>query len=258
MEIQNFDKWNLLGYEKQIRHEQLQRVADSSKMKERDIKTDTVSFSKEGMSALHGQFLPGQVDVEEMKRMHEILPKLKYNPADDYRLAMQKDMQNSLNAIKEKKGSYTLDDLLSIRMDAYAKQYDALQQSYKDGTREIYVSDGLDENGKLQYHKVTQEEDFAYLDEAFERITGTMVFSAKSQEIMLEIKEKFGGEQIEIDLPKDYDKKLVDILEKAASSYKELKSQGKEVNASQLVLKFFNEDKDYANVMRKLYSLSMT
>lgn len=49
MNIQNIDRWNLLAYEKQMHHEHLQRMTDSSKYKERNIKTDTITFSKEGI-----------------------------------------------------------------------------------------------------------------------------------------------------------------------------------------------------------------
>ena len=93
------------------------------------------------------------------------------------------------------KGSYTLDDLISIRMDAYTRQYDALQRSHEDGSRDIYISDGIDENGKLQYHKVSQEEDVAFLNDAFDRIADSLGFTAKSKEIKWKINEQFGGQK---------------------------------------------------------------
>ena len=102
-------------------------------LKGRKIRIDSLELSKEGMAALRGrvQSMPGRIDMEEMMQMREILPKLKLNPEDDFYWAMREDMQNSLDAIKQSKGNYTLDDLISIRMDAYTRQYNALQKSYE-------------------------------------------------------------------------------------------------------------------------------
>lgn len=66
------------------------------------------------MAALRGevQSMPGRIDVEEIMRMREILPKLKVNPTDDFLWAMRSDMQSFLDAVKQSKGSYALDDLI--------------------------------------------------------------------------------------------------------------------------------------------------
>ena len=84
-------------------------------LKGRKIRIDSLELSKEGMAALRGrvQSMPGRIDMEEMMQMREILPKLKLNPEDDFYWAMREDMQNSLDAIKQSKGNYTLDDLIS-------------------------------------------------------------------------------------------------------------------------------------------------
>lgn len=254
MNIQSIDRWNLLAYDKAIDHDELQRMANHPKLK--NNKRDTISFSTEGMEALHGQKLHGAVDVEAMKRMHEILPKLKYNPSDDFLWAMRDDISTELQQIKEEKGSYTLDDIYSIRLNAYAKQYNALKEAYAEGTREIYVNDGIDENDNFKFHKVTQEEDFVYLDKAFERIKENMLFSLTSKEFMLEIKEKFGGEKIEIDLPRNYKEKMQNIVDETVTTYKELKNQGQDVNITRLFQQFFNKDKQFADIMRKLYEIA--
>ena len=154
--------WNLLEQPAVSKGEDRKQIKDVvPELKGRQIKTDSLELSREGMAALREkvQSMPGHIDVEEIKQMKEILPKLKMNPEDDFYWAMRNDMQSSLDANKQSKGSYTLEDLISIRMDAYTRQYDALQKSHEDGSRDIYISDGIDENGKLQYHKVSQEEE---------------------------------------------------------------------------------------------------
>ncbi len=256
MNIQQIDRWNLLAYDNFVHYEDMKRISEHPKMKELAKGKDSVIFSKEGLEALHGQKLHGAVDVEAMKRMHEILPKLKYNPSDDFLWAMRDDISTELQQIKEEKGSYTLDDIYSIRLNAYAKQYNALKEAYAEGTREIYVNDGVDENDNFKFHKVTQEEDFAYLDKAFERIKENMLFSLTSKEIILEIKEKFGGEKIEIDLPKNYKEKIQSILDETVTTYKELKNQEEDVDITQLFHQFFGKDKAFADIMRKLYAIT--
>ena len=152
--IQGVNEWNFPGQSEVVKSENLKQIKDVvPELKERQIRTDSVDISKEGMEALRKQVqsMPGHIDVEEVMRMREILPKLKMNPSDDFLWAMRKDMQSSLDAIKQSNGSYTLDDLISVRMNAYSRQYDALQQSYADSTRDIYVSDGIDENGKISF-----------------------------------------------------------------------------------------------------------
>ena len=191
--------WNLLNQQAVSKGENRKQIRDVvPELKGRQIKTDSLELSREGMTALREkvQSMPGHIDVEELKQMKEILPKLKMNPEDDFYWAMRNDMQSSLDAIKQSKGSYTLDDMISIRMEAYTKQYDALQKLYEDGSRDIYISDGIDENGKLQYHKVSQEEDVAFLNDAFGRIADSLGFTAKSREIQRKNNEQFGGQKI--------------------------------------------------------------
>lgn len=258
MSIQSVNEYNLLQQPGLVKNEDLKRIKDvAPELKDRKISTDSVTFSREGMAALRGQIqsMPGHIDVEEIKRMREILPKLRMNPSDDFLWAMRNDMQNCLNVIKQSKGSYTLDDLISIRMEAYARQYDALQQSYENGSRDIYISDGIDEDGKLQYHKVTQEEDMAYLNEAFDSIADSLKFSAKSQEIKWQIDEMFGGMGgLPISLPEGYGERLTDILKQASLEYANQKEQGQYADAAGLALKYLNEDAEFAGAMRMLFS----
>ena len=250
--------WNLLEQPAVSKGEDRKQIKDVvPELKGRQIKTDSLELSREGMAALREkvQSMPGHMDVEEIKQMKEILPKLKMNSEDDFYWAMRNDMQSSLDAIKQAKGSDTLDDLISIRMEAYKRQYDALQKSYENGSRDIYISDGIDENGKLQYYKVSQEEDVAFLNDAFGRIADSLGFTAKSREIRWKINEQFDGQKApEFSLPENYEDKLTGTLKKAAATYAEQRKNGNYVNATRQALKYLNEDVAFSSAMHQLFS----
>ena len=196
-------------------------------LKGRKIRIDSLELSKEGMAALRGrvQSMPGRIDMEEMMQMREILPKLKLNPEDDFYWAMREDMHN------------------------------ALQKSYEDDSRDIYICDGSNAEGKLQYHKVSKGEDVTFLNQAFDRIADSLGFTANGCESQLKINELFGGQKApELSLPDNYEEKLSGIMKKAAATYAEQKKNGNNVNATNLALKYLNEDADFSNVMHQLFS----
>jgi hypothetical protein len=216
MEIQGINHWNLLEDPGAVKSEDLRRAKDAiPELKDREIKVDTATFSKEGMAALREQVksLPGyhEIDVQEIAQMREILPKLKVNPSDDLLWEMRDSMQASLDSIKQSKGSYDLDDLISIRMNAYENQYEALQKSHADGSRDIYVSDRIDES--------------------------------------------FGGKSaLPVSLPNGYAKKLSGMLKDTAAEYEQKREQGTSVSAVGLAIKRLNEDSTFAYAMRTLFS----
>lgn len=200
-----------------------------------------------------GMSYTANIDFNEIIHLREILPKMRMNPADGYYRAMQSDMQNSLNAAKQSRGNYSFDDLIGVRMEAYAKQYDALQKAYAEGPLDAYVSDGADENGRLQYHKATKEEDLAYLNEAFKRVADDMIFSVKSREIQWRINETFNGkEAFPFSLPDGYEEKLSGILKRAAAAYGEQKDRA--TDAVSLAWQYLNEDAEFVDAMRRLFS----
>lgn len=254
MQVNSIDKWNLLDYENTKKHEQLQRVTDHSALNN-DNKSVTVSISQEGLRILHGTKLHGSVDMAKRRELEEIFPKLSYNPADEHLWAVRSKVTDALTALKEQKENYTLDDILSIRLEAYANQYNNLQKAYADGTREVWISDGIDENGEFKFHQVTEEEDFSYLDAGFDRMKREMVSSLAFKENDIKIKEIFYGEHIDINLPNDYQQKMMDILNKTIAEYKEQKNAGENANITKIVQKFFNDDKSFASVMRQLYNI---
>lgn len=105
MQINGFDKWNLLEYAKTVKQEPLTRVCDLPDWKAEN-KSVTLSISEEGLRALHGTKLPGSVDVEKVKKMQEILPKLSYNPADEHLWEMRGKVSDEMELLKEQKPDY--------------------------------------------------------------------------------------------------------------------------------------------------------
>lgn len=227
-------------------------------LKNIQIKLDSVDLSREGLSALRGQTQGQgqfyQIDVDEIMRMREISPKLRMDVSYEMKAAMQKDIQNSIDAVKKAKGDYSLDDSIAARMGAYMRQYETLQKGHADGTRDIYVSDGIDENGKMQYHKVTLEEDLEYLNEAFGQIADGMVLAANSKDILQQNREAFGGQKA-IPLPNRYGQRLADTLKRAASTYASQREKGNPANAAALALDYLNEDRSFSNAMHQLFSV---
>lgn len=258
MQIQSTNQWDFPKNLEIKTNQELKQIKDVvPELKKQQIKTDSVSFSKEGLEALRKQVqsMPKHTDLEEVKKIKEFLPKVSVDPAGEFLWAMRTEMQNSLNAIKQSKGSYNLDDLISIRMDAYTKQYEKLQKAYEDNARDVYIDDGIDENGKWQCHKVTWEEDVEYLNQAFSKIANGLGGSAVAWETQWKINEQFGGEEpLPVTLTENYDKKLTDILKRAATDYVEKKNAGQDENASALAIKYLNEDAEYANSMYVLFS----
>ena len=106
-----------------------------------------------------------------------------------------------------------------------------------------------------QNHKVSQEEDVAFLNDAFDRIADSLGFTAKSREIQRKINDQFGGQKApELSLPEGYEEKLTGTLKKAAATYAEQRKNGNNVNATKQALKYLNEDAAFSSAMHQLSS----
>ena len=253
MQINGFDKWNLLEYAKTIKQEPLSRVTDHPDWKAEN-KSVTLSISEEGLRALHGTKLPGAVDVEKVKQMEEILPKLSYNPADEHLWAMRGKVTDAMTVLKEQKENYSLDDMISIRLDAYASEYSNLQKAYANGTREVWITDGFDNDGGFKFHQVTEEEDFAYLKEGFERMKKEIVSTLAIKENEIRFREYVYREDVDINLPTNFQEKMMNILNQTIAEYNEQKSNGKNADITKIFQQLFNKDTSFANVMCQLYN----
>ena len=178
--------------------------------KEISIKVD---ISKEGLEALRKkvQEMPGHIDFEKEMQFREILPKLQMDPAGDLYGQMCTRYQEKLNELKKSNGAYDLENMIVETMKSYAKQYYELVQGHEDGSRDIYVSDSLDE-----YHKVGLKEDLEYLDNAFEKAASSTVMYAGMQEQKWAYRHFFYGEPaLDVHLPKDYRNRIKEVMEKA-------------------------------------------
>lgn len=161
-------------------------------LKDVEVKVD---ISKEGMEALRMQVqeMPGRIDVEEMMRDREILPKLQMDPVGTHYFQMAKYEGEFLEKVKEVKGNaYTIEDIRDVQLKAYNRCYKELEEAYEKGERDIYICNGV-VDGKAQYHQVTKEEDFSYLKEAFERLDRKATLYQQLQERNKQIQIDFSG-----------------------------------------------------------------
>ena len=217
-----------------------------------------VDISKEGLDALRQkvQEMPGYIDFEKEMRFREILPKLQMDPAGSLYSEMSSEWQAELDDIKEYNGSYDLEDIISATMKSYAKQYHGLVQGHADGSRDIYVSDSLEE-----YHKVGLEEDLGYLDKAFERATSGTVMYAGMQEQKWAFRHFFYGEPaLDVELPQDYRDRIKEVMQKAQEEFHQQYKNGTFASEEEMIAKagsigsqMLREDEVFYNKMAHLF-----
>ena len=217
-----------------------------------------VDISKEGLAALRKsvQEMPGHIDFEKEMQFREILPKLQMDPAGSLYSEMRSEWQSELNDIKEYNGSYDLEDVISATMKSYAEQYHKLVQGHVDGSRDIYVSDSLEE-----YHKVGLEEDLGYLDKAFERATSGTVMYAGMQEQKWAFRHFFYGEPaLDVELPQDYRDRIKEVMQKAQEEFHQQYKNGTFASEEEMIAKagsigsqMLREDEVFYNKMEHLF-----
>ena len=262
MNIQKVGEFSFVGNEKVYGTQDadkpvlIKEVRPELQDKEIAVKVD---ISKEGMDALRKQVqgMPGHIDFEKEMKFREILPKLQMDPAGDLYGQMRSEWQKELDAIKAQNGYYNLEDIVSETMKSYAKQYHELVQGHADGSRDIYVSDSLDE-----YHKVGLEEDFGYLDKAFDRAASSAVSYAGMQEQKWIFRHLFYGEPaLDVDLPTDYREQIKDLMEKAQDEFVQQYENGGFSSEEAMIAaagkigsKVLREDEVFFQKMQKLFT----
>ena len=217
-----------------------------------------VDISKEGLTELRKsvQEMPEHIDFEKDMRFREILPKLQMDPVGSLYGEMSSEWQAELDDIKEYNGSYDLEDMISATMKSYAKQYHGLMQGHADGSRDIYVSDSLEE-----YHKVGLKEELGYLDKAFERATSRTVMYAGMQEQKWVFRHFFYGEPaLDVELPNDYRDRIKEVMEKAQEEFHQQYENGAFSSEEEMIAKAGNigsqmlrEDVVFYNKMEHLF-----
>lgn len=138
-------------------------------LKDMEVRVD---ISREGMEALRKkvQEMPGTIDMEEWMKAREVLPKLQMDLVGTHYFRMAEYEGELLEKMKEEKeDKYTVEDIRDIQTRVYDRYYKELQKTWDNHERDIYISNGI-VDGKAQYHQVSEEEDFEYLKQAYERL----------------------------------------------------------------------------------------
>lgn len=231
-----------------------------------DLKNQSISvkvdISKEGLEALRKevQAMPGAINWEKEMRFREILPKLQMDPAGTHYTEMRNSWQTALAEIKDQKGNYNLEDIFTATMESYAGQYYKLVQSYEEGSRDIYVSDGV-VNGEVEYHKVTLEEDLTYLNQAFERSAEGAAMYAGMQEQKWNFRHIFYGEpKLDIELPEDYQDRIIGLMNQTQDELVQKYESGAYASSEEMIAdakrigsRVLKEDKEFWNDMKVLF-----
>ncbi|MDE7206736.1 MAG: hypothetical protein K2N90_06200 [Lachnospiraceae bacterium] len=92
---------------------------------------------------------------------------------------------NTLNHIKEEKGSYGYKDIVNTAAAAYADLYADIEKRYQDTTASYYSADGT---------RVTKEDEIAWLEQAYE----TKIVWEQTNARIAAQREKFMGHIAEI------------------------------------------------------------
>ena len=280
MNIQKTTEFTFFGNNSPIKQSgDLQRIKDTvSVLQGKEIteikipdSAATLDISEEGASRAEllqqlrkaVQEMPdsGAIDYEEMMRMREILPKLQMDPAGSHYQEMLQIRQETMDGIKAAKQAYDLQDVAGAWMKAYALTYDKLAKSYDDGSRDVYISQGVDEDNKFIFHQVTEQEDVDYLNQAFARAAGAPGTLAEIQEQRWRIRHLFHGEEeLGITLPENYGEKIAEMMEKARAEFVENYEAGAYKDSGSMVAgaislgnKYLTEDEDFFKTMKRLF-----
>ena len=239
-----------------------------------DTETVKVDLSDEGLTAAEKieylrkavQEMPdsGAINVEEMMKIREILPKLQMDPVNSHYEEMR-DMRYAF--FESEKGDdkiASFETTVNTWMKAYAMKYDALIKGHEDGSRDAYVVNPgeMTEHGNFVYHRIELEEDRHYLEEAFEKAGQAVSIVAQIQENRWMIRHVFHGEEsLGITLPKDYGTRIQNMMEQAKDIFVKNYDAGKYSEANvmlhdieNITTKLLKEDRTFWNNMNKLFS----
>lgn len=256
MNIQKVGDFSFIGNAK-VSNEKLLVKEAVPELQDKEISVK-VDISKEGMEALHKQVqeMPGHIDFEKQMRIREILPKVEMDPAGSLYSDMRTDWLTELSEIKEQKGYYDLNDIVSATMKSYAQQYHQLVQNHEDGSRDIYVADGVEE-----FHKVELAEDLEYLVQAFERAARGTASYAAMQEQKWAFRHTFYGEaELDVELPEDYQERIQELMKKAQEEFSQLYESDAFTSEEEMIdvagsigIRVLKEDKEFYNIMKRLF-----
>lgn len=174
------------------------------------------------------------------------------DPAGDDYLEMRKIKSDLFKKLKASNGgTYSLENVSNVNMQAYGILYDKIKQGYDDGTRKVYVQG---ENGERK--QLTEEEDLEYLDKGFDRVLGDESAFIFCQGQKSKIDEVFGHGGMAIQLPDDYDEKMRAYMKNAAEEFKKKYQQGQDnqeiIGTAKNVLGSIFDSSDFMNTLNQM------
>lgn len=129
----------------------------------------SLNLSPEGIHALHShEAMEGQdrvLDMDAWEETADIRSKMVMHPSDG--IAGEFHMRFVQENTYGKAGGSLKEQFTRNILSVYAQMYDEIRQGYRDGTREKWVLEG-DVSTKDGYRRVTEEEELAALDKAFD------------------------------------------------------------------------------------------
>ncbi len=177
------------------------------------------------------------------------------DPVNEHYFEMNDMREIALEELKSRKEFYDLEDMAQITMEAYAKQYNRIQDAYDGEESEVYIC--REKCG--EYKLLTLEENLAYLDEAFERLARGVVFLAASRERYASVRHQLYGEP-EISAPENYQNIIPEAMLKAKEAFMKKVAEGRyntveqmAEDAKALASKFLKEDSEFWLEMRYLF-----
>lgn len=119
-----------------------------------------VDISEEGLRALHGSRLRGQVNLEEQEKERKFLSE--HQPVDSFSNGFRKALEN----LKQKDGNETMiEEKGQAVTNAFKSMADEIVAGYTDGNRLRFVEDTTSEDG---YRKLSMEDELKLLKDEFD------------------------------------------------------------------------------------------
>lgn len=125
-----------------------------------------VNISKEGLLALHGSKLPGNIDIQAEQEHIKYISE--HQPTESYYSRMAREMNTSLELRHaENNGNLSINDRENALMNSFKAIADEIVSGYDNGTRVRFIEDSNSEDG---YRRLSKEDELAVLQKEFDDI----------------------------------------------------------------------------------------
>lgn len=190
-----------------------EKIKLNSDISQKDEPSASLSISDEGFMKYRDNMQVNSWEMKVAERERKIPVMDGFD--EHYRMICAYE-KGSIDYVKKQNGTYSIEDLAKISMEAYASAYHDIKQGYRDGTREIWVC-----NGDGTMHKRTEEEDLQLLDQAHEynmKFLDALVRGLEDKEWVNEHGVSKGA-GVSRTLTKDFHKALMDSMKKAQEEF---------------------------------------